>query len=314
MLGAALLAVGCTSEPIPLSAQAGSTITIALVGEDTWGEGVGYVSPYFPSEVQRGETVFQLVDDAFGANPTVYKELKTRYVTRCYADPAADVSTFLTGEPLVQIMALVDIPSDTNPGTYMLRYRRRRQTPSGEMEYLTPYVPETPTLLHVLPRFIPGIDNFVDPGTGPRTIEGRPTPALGYFGTSVEDISSSLYSYVPNPKVLITFSPAWDLPAAAHLEVTYPPDRVEIVTAFEEQHPGRGSLVRWSDSNPRGRITIDLVDPDASVHRLAIAFRLADFGAAGPVDVSDFQVVSHTFYRPDGGLDTAHSAFVDLIR
>jgi hypothetical protein len=311
--GAAFLVLellACTSEPVPLSAQAGSTVLLALTDEHIFGGGVGYESPYFGFDDQRGETVLRIV----GGDPRAPREipLATRYVTRVYADPASNATLFpdLYDERLVQVLAIVDIPADTPAGTYAVRYGRRRRIDQDTYEEVAPVVPATETRLSVLPSVVV----LQDRQGRFRSVRGAPTPALGYVGAGVADLAGELGRYVPHPKLVIRFQPSWDPPAGAHIELLYPAEKVEILGVFEERHPGRGSIVRWRDSDPAGRLAIDLVDPDASVDEIAVAFRLVDFLSRGRASVADFAVQASILYRADGTRDPFHSAVPTAIR
>lgn len=307
-----LLSSGCGSEPIPLSAQAGSTIAIPLVGEETFGETVGYAGPYAPEDPQRGEISVLLVDSA---DPQVEIPLSTRYVTRVHADPASEA--VIDGRPgqggLGQILALVDIPPEVAPGTYGLAFARRRPSSAGGWEDADA-PPRTGASLTVLPHEIDGIPLFAGPEHGEARSLGAPTPAIGYFGTGGFDLSNLLSSYVPNPKVVIAIEPSSEPSFAARLEIEFPPEKVEILSVFEEQHAGHGSMLRWSLSEPRGRVRVDLVDPDGSVVEIAIAFRLLDFASTGRAVIDDFRVMSSIFYRADGSISERHGAVVRTIR
>lgn len=305
-----LLAAACTSEPVPLSAQAGSTLLVALGDEAIVGGSVGYASPYRGFDDQRGELRLELVgNEGSGLEPVV---LHTRYVTRVHADPASHASIFphLFDWRLALVLALVDIPPDTPPGTYEIRYARRRRVDATTYEDLTPVVPPAGTLLSVLP---PEID-LAGPDGAPRTFAGTENPAIGYAGSAWFDLTDELGRYVPYPKLVVGFHPAWDLPAAAHLEIRYPLEKIRIEGVIEEDHPSRGSVVRWSDSRSEGRLRIDVVDPDRSVRGISVVFRLLDFPSKGRAELGDFEVTSSMFYGLDGAPDRDHAALVKAIR
>jgi hypothetical protein len=302
-----ICAGACASEPIPLSAQAGSTIAIALAGEDMFSPALGYAGPYYPLDDPRGEVLLRLVDGAAGE--AVEIPLLTRYVTRVYADPASEAGLPSSRAPggLGQTLALLDIPGSAPPGRYRLRLSRRDA--QGDETSLPP----TPASLTVLPSAIPDIPDLTD-GGALRAVLGTPTPAVGYFATASQDVSRSLALYVPNPKVVIRILPAsLEPPAGARLAVEYPAEKVEMLAAFEDQHLGRGSIVRWRDSDPRGRIDVSLVDPDRSVSELALVFRpLPPSGRR--VEAREFRVVGSTFYLADGSVSEGHAARVEAIR
>jgi hypothetical protein len=75
-------------------------------------------------------------------------------------------------------------------------------------------------------------------------------------------------------------------------------------------------MVRWSDDTATHTVTIQHVDPDASVGRLSLAFRMPD----GPLDASelpglgDFTVLSESYYDSSGLPMTGVSATKTGIR
>jgi hypothetical protein len=282
-----LLAVGCGSEPFPLAAQAGSTIAIPVVGEKTANTNhpIGYGGTMLQQagiyDDQRGELVFKLTGGGF------VHTLITRFVTRLAPDPATQVaidnavddpSAALLG--LAQVLALVDIPMSVGEGDYTMTISRCRRTSSGGA-----CLPLTPDVYYSRPfTVLPGI--------------GTPTPMSGFVGGFSADTSTAMMGLYPFPKVPITFIEPE--PAAAHLVVNYPKTKVEVQSVFEDNHQGRGSIVAWADDPVAGQVTIDFVDPDASVGSLAIAFKLIDPFGAGRVLNGDFSITSAQLYDADG--------------
>jgi hypothetical protein len=303
-----ICAAACASEPIPLSAQAGSTIAIGLAGEDTYSPALGYRSPYYPLDDPRGEILLRLVDDSAGGSVEI--PLLTRYVTRVYADPASEAGLQSSRAPggLGQILALVDVPGSAPPGRYRLRLARRDA--QGDETTL----PATPASLTVLPSAIPDIPDLTD-GGALRAVLGAPTSAVGHFATASRDVSRSLALYVPNPKAVVRILPvSLEPPAGARLAVEYPAEKVEILAAFEDRHLGRGSIVRWRDSDPRGRLDVSLVDPDRSVSEIALVFRPLPGSGRSQVESREFRVLGSVFYLADGSVSEGHTAGVEAIR
>lgn len=289
-LGAALaltilLTAGCGSEPFPLAAQAGSTILIPVAGEKTANATVGYGSALLGQagirDGQRGELVFTLTGGS------QVHTLVTRFVTRLGPDPAAQAAIDnRVDDPLApalgisQVIALVEIPTGVPAGNYTMTISR-----CEFLSYGGPCEPVTPDVYYSRPFTIL-------PGTGTQM------PTTGFLGQFSQDTSTGLRSLYPFPKVPLAFAPT--APAAAHLVVNYPKTKIEVKSVFEEQHQGRGSIVSWSDDPVAGQVTIDFVDPDASVYSLAIAFDLILPVGTGRVVAGDFSIASAQFYDANG--------------
>jgi hypothetical protein len=290
VLGAAL-ALGCGARPLPLSAQAGSSIGIALAGEVSAGDSVGYGGELLRTrgryDDQRGELVFLLREDGSG----VERELQTRIVTRVWPDPASEigmanqVDAVSAGFGISQLLAILDIPASVPPGIYDLNVRRRRRDDSGASEAL-------PAILYgqrftVLPPRVGGVD-------------GAPTPSASYAGAFGSDVSAQLANLVPLPKVVLSLpSP---LPHAAHLVVAYPAAKITPRAVFEEQHLGRGSIVAWTDDPAAGRVSVDFVDPAASVKALALVFEPKAPLSAGRIALSEISIPASVLYDGQGAV------------
>jgi hypothetical protein len=292
------LSLACRSQPVGLTAQAGSTIGIAVTGEVSEGGKLGYGGLVGGTtqiyDDQRGELLFVLKPQGGGSEV----ELATRMVTRVFPDPASDVGLNNdVGFPLLPIglgqpIALVHIPPGVDEGTYDIEVRRRRRTGPTTWETFLPNSPGTNKSPLNQPREL-----TVVPGDGAETpFEGmlginNPVPTLDYL--------PGLY---PHPKVVVSFGSTQ--PAAAHLVVNYPETKMQVYGVIEEQHFGRGSIVAFQDDAVNGELTIDFVDPDASVAQLAIVFELlAPFSpSAGRVNApGDFTLLTGTqLYDADG--------------
>ncbi len=293
LVAAALLATACSFRPIPLVAQAGTTIVLPLAGETLLGGYVGYESEltrrHGVYDDQRGGLEFVLVDDL--AAPASPHALVTRLVTRVQPDPAtrAAIADGRTLHDFTQILALVDIPVSVPGGDYYVSIRRTRRSSAsgGPGEALSP-LPTQPTALRVLPAERDGGGAPVARFTPLEAIvAGRP------FGDAERD-ALGLY---PLPKVVVELG-ALDV-AAASLEIGLPPAKLAVRSVFEEQHTGRGSIVRWRLADP-GTLRIELVDPGRSARALAIAFELLDPFGVGRVEPADFAVRSVRLYDERG--------------
>jgi hypothetical protein len=302
-----LAAAACTFRPVPLVAQAGTTIVVPVAGEAMQGRWIGYESDTSRAagihDDQRGGIVFVLVDDALA--PTVEHELVTRFVTRAVPDPAtfAALGNGRDMMDLAQVVAVVDVPATTPPGDYVLVLRRvRRVAATGTAEEELPSIVQSFPSLRVLP-----VD--VDPTSGePRT---RFTPVEALFaGRPFGSAADELYKLFPFPKAVLELGTPGA--AAVSVEVDFPPDKLSVLSVVEEGHAGQGSIVRWSEP-ATGRLRIELVDPDAGVPALAIAFEPLDPFGSGRPEVADFRVTRMRAYDR-GGRALAIGAAVTEIR
>ena len=287
----AAFALGCGARPLPLSVQAGASVGIALSGEAAAGEAAGYGGDLLAQQGrhddQRGRLVFVLRDPASG----IQHELATRIVTRALPDPASEigidneVDATYPGLGISQILAIVDVPASVPPGTYDVNVRRRRRTDSGGTEELPAIV--YGQRLTVLPASIGGATGAV-------------TPASAYAGVFGLDVSQQLARLVPLPKVVLSLPEA--APHAAHLVIAYPREKITPRAVFEEQHLGRGSIVAWSDDPESGRVTVDFVDPEASVRSLALAFEPKVPLSAGRIALAEITIETSVLYDGDGAV------------
>jgi hypothetical protein len=267
-------------------------VAIALTGEIASAGALGYGGQLLAArgrhDDQRGELVFVLRDAVSG----VERELSTRLVTRAFPDPASEVglrnqvSPATAGFGIAQLLAIVDVPSSVPAGTYDMSVRRRRRTDAGGSEALP--APLYAQRFVVLPANIGGV-------------VGAPTPATSEVGPISTDVSEELTNLVPLPKVVLAL-PASAPPHAAHLVVAYPRTKITPRGVIEEQHLGRGSIVSWSDDPGSGRVTIDLVDPAASVHSLAFIFEPKAPLSAGRIVLSEVSLVSTVLYDRNGAV------------
>lgn len=293
LLALALLLAACSFRPIPLVAQAGTTIVVPLAGEALHGAYVGYESEVTRTrglyDDQRGGLEFALVDDL--AAPTRSHALLTRLVTRVQPDPAtpAAIANGRTLHDFTQILALVDVPVSVPSGDFYLSVRRKRRSAAqGGVDEPLPALPPQLSRLRVLPA--------ERDASGAPVARFTPLEAI-VAGRPFGDAESDALGVYPLPKVLVELG-ALDI-AAASLELGFPPAKLVVRSVFEEQHSGRGSVVRWHLVGP-DTLRIQLVDPDASVRSLAVAFEPLDPFGVGRVEPADFQVRSTRLYDERG--------------
>lgn len=292
-----LFATACVvSAPIPLIAVQGTTfvlmlpVTTSTIGDMPFGSELASTGRPDP---QRGELVVGLCPLGQPSCVTPLYYLVTRYVTSFVPDPASPAALSWPGTTLTsgtqaaytsQAIALLEVPADTVPAEYSLTVRRRFGPVAGQNETRLPYV--DPGSIRIVPR-----PNGVPAAWNP--LEAR----AANLTFSVED---ELLRYIPYPSVSVGLSYArvsdiYYWPAAAEFEVIYPAG-IEIKGVFEENSPGRGSIVLMHDDPPARTLRITLIDPRRCTPSLRIAYDFA-YDVSGeplrtaPVLPSEFSVV-----------------------
>lgn len=285
-LALVLVAAGltaCMTQPIPLSAQIGSTIAIPL-GEVDGKAGYGGADY---TDHQRGELVFQLV----GTDPLV--ELTTRFSIATTAHPASIMAGLAqlsqpSPPPAVpeQLISLVDVtPSNQTtlePGTYSLSVIRRRP---GKPDKAGPNY--TGGQIRILPASI-------DIGGG-EFIDGAPTELKKVNNCSgFCNFRSEIYRAIPRPSLTLTLE---SNVAAFDLDLSYPANVIDIVDVIDGDNDfkaaNQGTLL-WFDDNGAGSIQIRGVShPDAGVSsalQIDLVFELDD-GASQTLNLSQDPIV-----------------------
>lgn len=308
LLTGALLALGltaCRTFPIPLSAQAGSTIAIPVANGGQ--AGLAYGGKDF-TDYQRGELVYQL-DGAGGF------ELETRYTIAAAAHKASllaavpQLSTLsLPWTPPVQVISVVDIPDDAPEGTHTFHIvRRQAGQPDVDM-------PDYTGTIQILPHSIPV-------NGGAETAVGTPTPNRITNCTSSCGFVNLYKRVIPRPQVRISMDNAV---AAFEMVVTYPSSIIDVVDAVREENtdaaPNRDPMI-WIDDDDAGTVTIKgVTHPDGSgwgvvSGYLDLVFELVD-GATQILDLTQnpVQVSSLTAYDANGALIPDATANVVGIR
>ena len=282
ILSSGLICSACLGQPIPKQVRAGTTfaLPINLISGLGFGvqPGAGDPERLLGSDPQRGDVRFVLC-----ANDSCTPEtrLVTRYLARIHPDPASNAAlsgqvslggmtldSFLLGQPV----AILDVPLATPSGTYTLRYVKSEAGTIGATLNLTSI------------QILPG------------TQEQFTT--LGLDQATGLSVSQSLKDLVPNPiLVLGLLKEAVDLPAAARLVVSHPP-QVTIRGAFEYGARGSGSIVRVVPGVAPNTVSLSLIDPDRRTTSLALVFQLTDSNR--PASSADFMIAEQTLYDPDG--------------
>jgi hypothetical protein len=274
---------GCEMRMIPLSAQAGSTVAIALGDasvENTAGYGYGYGGdPSDPSAIidyQRGQMVFKLSDPVVGGCPATGP---------CYI-PARAASAAVGAESTAaardganagrEIVVILDIPPDVEPGTYDLELFRRLLAEDG----VSPTIEEPVLTLgsywgFPIQRQITVLPHQLDPDKewkacgpepglpvcGSAAVTGESTPyefrALGKAGAGFADGSYAVFKTFPNPELLM------DVPLVSttgvyslEVEIYYPSDKIEMLEAV--------APIRNTNSVPPNARPIVIFDDDPS--------------------------------------------------
>jgi len=289
LLAAAFVVTACQGRPIPMSAIAGTTIALPL---NAWAFGSTVArNPLHPSgsnrpDYQRGELVVALCVDAnqCGSGVASYY-LETLYVTALMPHPASPAALRgwmefynygSTWELTGQSIAFLNIPTSVAPGKYTVSVRYKPyDAPQGVGEVLALDQPGDIWVTSA-PSTPPGFpaQNFTPWDS---ILSGIPPTN---FTTQIEE---DLLDLIPYPTVLVQkeFEGVAAIPAAAELEVTFDPSLVIVKGVYEDQHTGRGSIVRMTQP-AAGRIRIIFLDPRRCTSGIRIAYDLAS-GRTSPI-------------------------------
>ena len=230
--------------------------------------------------------------------------LRTRYVTSVMPHPGSragidgrlDFPAYGSDWGLVgQDLAMLDVPPQVCPGRYLLSLRTRAFNTAAGSE--VPYAG--------------GLDIRVEAAFG-----GLPNPSVASsltnpFGWLDLEVGPDLAALVPNPEVALNLAGVGlsSYPAAVEIDVDYPTNRVEILTAYQGQHLGIQSLVHLRDDPIAGRVTISVIDPKRCTNQLRLVYKLRENQA--PVSpLADFTVASQRLYDLNGSLITGNNPYV----
>jgi hypothetical protein len=266
---ACTLLAACHMRPTPLSVQAGSTFAVMLDATSEIGYGAGDTCN-LQSDKQRGRLVWTL-DYPAGHQDAI--ALTTRLTTSVIAPTAATQG--ITPPPRA-IVALVDVPSATPPGTHSLHVSQSPCPGLGSATLAGLTIPYPSVVLKVLPESIE---------VGAETIEGAPfeLEADAISGVAEYDISTLYRGSVPAPSVELRLSaPVW----SAELRLTYPEDQIELVDAvawdpnnlFTEHRPQTAILRRTA----RGEAVVSAVAREAAFPVISLVFELQGAAAFDP--------------------------------
>jgi hypothetical protein len=272
--------IACTGHPVPLSAQAGSTILIPLRGV-TDGTIIGYGGSLV-TDYQRGELVFRL-DGPTGP------ELITRGTSVVAAAQTTRGARQGTIAGSLQVVAMVDIPADAPEGTHTLHVSRRRIEAGSPVEYSFPAYPAE---IQILPNEVTA---------GSETVIGMETPLEAYvFGWT--DESHVLPEVTPDPQLRFAISPAV---FALEMTVTYPASVANVIDVVEPALARANNLASvWFSEPVPGTVHIKAVAQTLQFNRVALVFALDD-GAAAILDPNAVTVTIDKAFNQSGAPVTA---------
>lgn len=303
-LGLLLFAAGmsaCTTNPIPLSAQAGSTFVVPLMGAGG-STVIGFGGSEY-TDYQRGEMVYWLDDTdpelgGIGGFP-----LDTRLSLPASAHPASKIALqgVLFASP-PQILSIVDIPADAPEGTHSLHIVR--ELPNGD-KFPGP----------IYPLGIKILPNSIDTTDQSETIVGAITPSGNTQGNT--DFSQA----IPRPRILILISGGNDAVSAFEFDLTYPSNLIDVVDAFQAAsfgNPANKAALVWIDDDGAGLVHVSgVAHPDFAgaaffPRHIDVVFVL-DEGNTVPLDVANVSVSPPTAYDLDGILIPGATATINGI-
>jgi len=305
LAGLALVVAGtaCHGRPIPMSAQAGSTIVIPLSDSEHPGllplAKIGFGGSSY-EDPQRGSLVAHL-DDASGF------ALETRIAF--IATPPVESTLGPSGGPFGRsLLLVVDIPTNAPLGYHdLVLVNERVVDGTPESTVVTP----APITIAILPNVV---------SAGGQNVVGTPTQEIFYLGTQAlpfEDgvVSGNLlHSAVPPPSFGLRVSTAnGQVPtgqagrfvAYAKVDLAYPRDTIDIVRVVAT-NPAE-QLVWWEDDRVGG-LRVYVVARNAVTATGVGAVRVV-FGLDDPADTLDLGEISVTSFeaRDQTGLTTIKS-------
>lgn len=283
---AAVLILGalaaCSGKPIPLSAQAGSTVAIPLLS-GSYPTEIGYGGTEV-TDYQRGALVFRL-DGPTGM------ELVTRGTSLVFASPASAAGRGIVSGPS-QIVSIGDLPADAPVGTHSLYVTRRRIEAGQPVEYAFPGYAGP---IQILPNQI----TVPLSGGGSESITGAPTPFQAYLGSWL-DVRANVPWVVPDPELRLQLSTAV---FALEMTVVYPASVITVQDVLEPPVIATDHLATvWSsESNPSqpGTLHVKAVAGAQGFSTVSLVFTLKD-GASQILDPDATTVTVTKAYDQNG--------------
>lgn len=259
VVASAAMLLGCSMNPLPLSAQAGSTVLIPVEFQQAT---LGFGGADF-ADPQRGELVYSLGSgDPPGPGGL---ELVTRFTILGAHDPRSANAADAVTSGRVLALSVVDIPATAPPGRHRLYVVRRDAAGDHPLNDALP----RPSLgIRILP---PSIE------AGGETIVGAPSPleAWSWLTRSWWPGERALAQLIPDPTLEIALThPVSAQPVALHaltLVVTYPESVIDVTRAIPP--PGLRNASFWIEPLAPGVVRVQAAAGDP-FDRLGIVFRL----------------------------------------
>jgi hypothetical protein len=279
--------LGCSGQPVPLSAQAGSTISIPVMTGLTTSV-IGYGGTQV-TDYQRGALVFRL-DGPTGM------ELVTRGTSLVYASPTSLAGRGAISGPS-QVMSVIDLPANAPVGTHSLYVTRRRIESGVPVEYTFPGYPGQ---VQILPNQL----TVPLGGGGNQIITGTPTPFQAFLGGWV-DVSTNVPFVIPDPELRVALSTGvW----AVEMTIVYPASVISVTDVLEPpgisvDHLARVWRVEANPGNP-GTLNVKAVAGAQGFSRLSLVFVLQN-GASQILDPNATTVTITKAYDQNGNAVTA---------
>lgn len=289
----------CAFEPIPMTAQIGSSVLIPLQGLS--GGAVGYgayhdtIDANPPTDPQRGVLIYSL------DTPSGPVALETRGTWIAGADSASQVARGSASTGFLQVVSLVDIPTGTPEGTYDLEVTHHYTDAAGQVHddpvadsRKISILPQTVTATHP--------DGTTEQVTGQSTPMAYITCKGGVCTTSGNDVSASVQSTIPDPAVGIVLDSGsssiqiW----AADLTVTYPSRVINVVDAMETPLTQLDHLATvWYTDSGLGSLDVQAVATEQAFKYLSIVFNLVD-GSSQILDPTQVHVTVNKAWDQTG--------------
>jgi len=293
---------GCMGAPVPLSAQAGSTITIPL-GSPNVLPGVGYGGTEAP-DPQRGSFVYRL------ETPSGPFALVTRAsglaTPHSQAPLARGRPLFLQVDPS-QVVSIVDIPADAPLGTYDVSVTR---------EFVDPVTFETqseaidyPFQLSILPNTVEVLRD--DGSTEVLAAEFNEFESFNGSGfNNLSDLGFVPFA-IPDPAFRVSFdrTDIW----AAELHVSYPANVINVTDVFEtttERVEGRA--IAWRQDDGTGTLILSATSVSTALTGLSVVFVLDDPSSA-ILNPADLTVTVMKAWNKDGSQIGATASMVGIF-
>jgi hypothetical protein len=294
--------LGCSMSPLPLSAQAGSTVLVPIEYQQAE-EGIGFGGTQL-ADPQRGQLVYSLCQ-GYPPQPGGF-ELVTRFTLVVEHDPRSANARDAVTSGRSQAISVVDIPATATPGHHPLCVVRRDAAGDHPVLLDESGIWGPILTLDILPEEV---------AAGSETIVGAPSPleVFSWYPGGFVPKPESLPHLIPQPTIEIHFvdsTTGETLPLhAVDLLIAYPE---AVITPSRAVPPtGLRNSSFWHTPLWPGAVRVQGAAGDP-FDRLGLAFAL-DAPATEVLDIGDVAVVLLQAGGRNGESLTA-SAAVGLIR